>query len=181
MGSLFFAVGILLVLNLHNMLVTRVCPLNGVRPQVRLGRRRHCLAGNGIGALLAAAALQVTRFKDTIWRRWQGSARRKLGDGPASLFVLGIFCGFFVAFAVLVGAKFERGSLPRSSMYGWLSQLLSLCGFEHIVADMFYLSCYAMGAGADALAVVKVLVSVSAGNLAGGLFIAWAVRRLDHK
>lgn len=180
-GSLFFAVGILLVLNLHNMLVTRVCPLMVYDHRYGWADAGIAWAGNGIGALLAAAALQVTRFKDTIWETLAGISETKLGDGPASLFVLGIFCGFFVAFAVLVGAKFERGSFAQI-FYVWLFiTAFVLCGFEHIVADMFYLSCYAMGAGADALAVVKVLVSVSAGNLAGGLFIAWAVRRLDHK
>lgn len=55
------------------------------------------------------------------------------------------------------------------------------CGFEHIVADMFYLSCYVLYFEADILSVVKVLFFVSAGNMTSGLLIACAVRCLDRK
>lgn len=42
-GSMLFATGIFLVLNLHNMLITRVCPLMGIRPQISLDGYRHLL------------------------------------------------------------------------------------------------------------------------------------------
>ena len=48
------------------------------------------------------------------------------------------------------------------------------------MADMFYISCYALNYGVQVPDVVKVLVCVTAGNIAGGLFIAWAVRELDR-
>ena len=65
-GSLFFAVGILLVLNLHNMLVTRVCPLMVYDRRYHWSDVAVAWAGNGIGTLIAAAAVQGTRFKETI-------------------------------------------------------------------------------------------------------------------
>ena len=86
-----------------------------------------------------------------------------------------------MAFAVLIGAKQEKGSFGQI-FYVWLFiTAFVYCGFEHIVADMFYLSCYALNFGSDILQVVKGLVCVTAGNLLGGLFIAWAVRKLDGK
>ena len=53
-SSLFFAVGILLVLNLHNMLVTRVCPLLVYDGRYGWGDVAIAWAGNGIGTLAVA-------------------------------------------------------------------------------------------------------------------------------
>ena len=62
-GSLFFAVGILLVLNLHNMLVTRVCPLMVYDHRYGWADAGIAWAGNGIGALLAAAGDLLRLFR----------------------------------------------------------------------------------------------------------------------
>lgn len=178
-GSLFFATGIFLVLNLHNMLFTRVCPLMVYDHQYNWQDMGIAWLGNGIGAFLAAAAVSFTRFGSTLAEAVAEIGGTKLGDSPLSLFILGILCAFFVAFAVLVGAKQQQGSFGQI-FYVWLFiTAFVFCGFEHIVADMFYISCYALNYGAHVLDVIKVLVSVTAGNIAGGLFIAWAVRELD--
>lgn len=180
-GSMFFAVGILLVLNLHNMLVTRVCPLLVYDNRYHWNDVAVAWAGNAIGTVIAAAAIQGTRFKETIREPVGRIGDIKLNDDPLSLFILGILCGFFVAFAVLIGARYTNGSFAQI-FYVWLFiTAFVFCGFEHIVADMFYLSCYAMLFGADALEVMKVLIFVTAGNLAGGVFIAWTVRRLHRQ
>ena len=55
------------------------------------------------------------------------------------------------------------------------------CGFEHIVADMFYISSYALNFGVDILEVGKVLICVTAVNLVGGVIIASVIRELDQK
>lgn len=180
-GSLFFAVGILLVLNLHNMLVTRVCPLMVYDQRYRWGDVAVAWAGNGIGTLIAAAAVQGTRFKETVREPLARICETKLQDTPLSLFILAVLCGFFVAFAVLIGARYENGSFAQI-FYVWLFiTAFVFCGFEHIVADMFYLSCGWLQLGIDGLEALKVLAFVSAGNLAGGMFIAWAVRSLDRR
>lgn len=180
-GSLFFAVGILLVLNLHNMLVTRVCPLLVYDGRYGWGDVAIAWAGNGIGTLAVAAAVQGTRFKETIREPLARISETKLQDEPLSLFILAVFCGFFVAFAVLIGARYENGSFAQI-FYVWLFiTAFVFCGFEHIVADMFYLSCCWLQFGINGLEALKVLAFVTAGNLAGGMFIAWAVRSLDQR
>lgn len=180
-GSLFFAAGIFLVLNLHNMLFTRVCPLIVYDGQYGWTDLAVTWIGNGIGTLLTAAAVSFTRFAGTISESVKKIGETKLGDSPQSLFILGAFCAFFVAFAVLIGAKQKQGSFGQI-FYVWLFiTAFVFCGFEHIVADMFYISCYGFLYGAQAGAVAKLLACVTAGNLAGGLFIAWAVRELDQK
>ena len=104
-GSLFFAAGIFLVLNLHNMLFTRVCPLIVYDGQYGWTDLAVTWIGNGIGTLLTAAAVSFTRFAGTISESVKKIGETKLGDSPQSLFILGAFCAFFVAFAVLIGAK----------------------------------------------------------------------------
>lgn len=181
LGSLFFATGILLVLNLHNMLVTRVCPLLVYDSRYHFSDVAVAWTGNGVGTVLAAGAVQLTRFRYTIQDPVARIAETKLQDGPVSLFILGVFCGFFVAFAVLIGAKYPSGSFAQI-FYVWMFiTAFVFCGFEHIVADMFYLSCYTLQTGTLLPAVLKVLFFVTAGNLAGGIFIAWAIRTLDQK
>lgn len=180
-GSLFFSTGIFLVLNLHNMLITRVCPLMVYDDKYSWADIVIAWIGNGIGTFVTAVVVYFTRFESVIREQVEKIAATKLGDTPLSLFIMGVLCAFFVAFAVLIGAKQEKGSFGQI-FYVWLFiTAFVFCGFEHIVADMFYLSCYGLNFGLDILSLVKVLVFVTAGNLAGGFFIAWAVRKLDHK
>lgn len=179
-GSLFFSTGIFLVLNLHNMLFTRVCPLK-VYGQYQWKDMGIAWIGNGVGTFVAAVAVSFTRFSDTISESVKKIGETKLSDSPESLLILGILCAFFVAFAVIVGAKQEQGSFGQI-FYVWLFiTAFVYCGFEHIVADMFYISCYALNYGAQVMDVIKVLFWVTAGNIIGGLFIAWAVKALDEK
>lgn len=179
-GSLFFSTGIFLVLNLHNMLFTRVCPLC-VYSQYGWKDMAVAWIGNGIGAFLAAVAVFFTRFGGTIGKAVKTIGETKLGDDPLSLFIMGIFCAFFVAVAVLVGAEQEKGSFAQI-FYVWLFiTAFVYCGFEHIVADMFYVSCYALNYSVQAADIVKVLICVTAGNIAGGLFLAWAVKALRRE
>ena len=117
-GSMFFAAGILLVLNLHNMLYTRICPLIIYDGQYTWKDALIGWAGNGIGALLAAAAVSFTRIWDTLGGSVKRIGEMKLDDSPASLFIMGIFCAFFVTFAVLVSAKQKQGSFAQI-FYVW--------------------------------------------------------------
>ena len=58
-GSLFFATGIFLVLNLHNMLFTRVCPLK-VYGQYQWKDMGIAWIGNAVGTFVAAVAVSFT-------------------------------------------------------------------------------------------------------------------------
>ena len=179
--SLFFATGILLVLNLHNMLVTRVCPLKVYDGSYGWGDIAIAWIGNGIGTAIAALAVHFTRFEAGIRNSVESIGNVKLSDDPLSLFILGIFCALFVAFAVLIGAKQEKGSFAQIFYVWHFITAFVFCGFEHIVADMFYISSYVLMFGAEIMDIVKVLVFVSAGNLVGGLGCAWLIKRLDKQ
>lgn len=179
--NLFFATGILLVLNLHNMLFTRVCPLKVYDGSYGWGDMVIAWIGNGIGTLIVAALIHFTRFEAGIQNSIESIGNVKLSDSPLSLFILGIFCALFVALAVLVGARQEKGSFAQI-FYVWLFiTAFVFCGFEHIVADMFYISFYVLIFGAQVADILKVLIFVTAGNMVGGLGCAWLIRRLDEQ
>ena len=180
-GSLFFSTGIFLVLNLHNMLITRVCPLSVYDHSYGWKDIGISWVGNGIGTLISAVIIFFSRFNSLIQESVRTIGETKLNDTPQSMFILGILCAWFVAFAVLIGAKQERGSFAQI-FYVWLFiTAFVFCGFEHIVADMFYISSYALNFGVDLLEVGKVLICVTAGNLVGGVIIASVIRELDQK
>ncbi len=65
-GSLFFSTGIFLVMNLHNMLVTRVIPLMVYSGEYSWADVVIAWCGNGIGAAAAAGVVYCTRFNETI-------------------------------------------------------------------------------------------------------------------
>lgn len=129
-GSLFFAVGILLVLNLHNMLVTRVCPLLVYDGRYSWGEVAIAWAGNGIGTLAVAAAVQGTRFKETIREPLARISETKLQDGPLSLlFWLCSAASLWpLPFSSAPGMKMAL--LPRTSMCGFLSPPLYSAGLS---------------------------------------------------
>src|SRR5699024_2865635 len=65
-GSMFFATGIFLVLNLHNMLITRVCTLMVYDHKYHWSDIGISWVGNGLGTLIAALVVYFTRFESVI-------------------------------------------------------------------------------------------------------------------
>lgn len=180
-ASLFFSTGILLVLNLHNMLLTRVWPMTVYNGSYRLSDSVIAWVGNGIGTILVAVLIHFTRFEKGILEKIEGIGKTKLSDDPASLIILGVFCAMFVAFAVFVGGVKQKNGSFAQIFYVWLFiTAFVFCGFEHIIADMYYLSVYILNFGALPMDVAKALICVTVGNLIGGGFVGYAVRKLEE-
>lgn len=167
-GSLFFASGIFLVVNFHNLLFTRVCPMAVFSGEYGMRDMIIAWIGNGIGAAFIAVLGHFSRFESVIAKRIQTIGEIKLSDSVASLFVMGFFCAVLVAVAVIAGVRQKQGSFAQI-FYIWLFiTAFVFAGFEHIVADMYYLTAYGLIYGVEFLAVFKVLIFVTAGNIAGG-------------
>ena len=77
-----------LVLNLHNMPITRVCPLMVYDPQYHWTDIGISWIGNGLGTLAAALIVYFTRFETVISNSVKTIAETKLSDTPQSLFLL---------------------------------------------------------------------------------------------
>ena len=176
-GALFFATGIFLVFNFCNMLVTRVCPLTAATREYGAGDIAVAWIGNGIGAALVATIGHFCRFEAKIADKLAPIAEGKLADTPLSLFIMGFFCAVFVSYAVLLGKKHAAGSFAQIFYVWLLITAFVFGGYDHIVANMYYLAAYSWAFGADWLMIGKVLLFVTLGNLAAGLLIGFAERK----
>lgn len=96
------------------------------------------LIGNFIGACSVGFILRYTRIYDKIYEKSLILANTKLNDNILSIFILSIFCGLLMYFAV-------NGFKKQTDFGKYLVVYLSvavfiLCGFEHCIANMYYFS-----------------------------------------
>lgn len=89
----------------------------------------------------------------------------KVDDSLGSLFLLGIFCGALMYIAV---EGYKQTKNPVILFMGVATFIL--CGFEHCIADMFYISVASMWSGRALLCIAV----ISLGNAAGGMLIPLA-------
>lgn len=187
LGGLSFTLGLFLVLSAGAELFTGNClmvmgPLSGRFSWGRLVRSWVVvLAGNLVGALLAAALVLAADVSSANGGA-VGQAAIAVAEGKVALdwgvaFARGVLCNLLVCLAVWVGHaatsvtdKFFSAVLPVMAFMA--------CGFEHCVANMFFLP-YALmlqatGAAAGSVDVAGALGNLSAatlGNVVGGVLL----------
>lgn len=170
-ATLFFATGIFLVFNFSNMLFTRVCPLMAATKEYNVIDLTVTWFGNAVGAFLTATLCHFCRFEGKILDRLQPLVEAKLSDTPVSLFIMGIICAIFVSYAVFLGRKYPLGSFPQIFFVWLLITAFVYGGYDHIVANFYYLSAYGWAFKVPVLEFAKVIFFVTAGNIAGGILI----------
>lgn len=170
-ASLFFATGIFLVFNFNNMLFTRVCPLTAATGEYKPIDWLCAWVGNAVGAFLVASIAHFSRFEGKIAERLQSVGQMKLDDSFISLVIMGFFCAVLVSYAVLIGKKFKAGSFPQIFFVWLFITAFVFCGFDHIVANMYYISAYSLAFGVQPLKIILSLAAVTIGNIIGGLLI----------
>lgn len=96
------------------------------------------LIGNFIGACSVGFILRYTRIYDKIYEKYLILANTKLNDNILSIFILSIFCGLLMYFAVN-GFKKQTDFGKYLVVYLGVAVFI-LCGFEHCIANMYYFS-----------------------------------------
>lgn len=96
------------------------------------------LIGNFIGACSVGFILRYTRIYDKIYEKSLILANTKLNDNILSIFILSIFCGLLMYFAVN-GFKKQTDFGKYLVVYLGVAVFI-LCGFEHCIANMYYFS-----------------------------------------
>lgn len=96
------------------------------------------LIGNFIGACSVGFILRYTRIYDNIYEKALSLANIKLSDSLISIFILSIFCGLLMYFAVN-GFKKQTDFGKYLVVYLGVAVFI-LCGFEHCIANMYYFS-----------------------------------------
>ena len=96
------------------------------------------LIGNFIGACSVGFILRYTRIYDNIYEKSLILANAKLNDNILSIFILSIFCGLLMYYAVN-GFKKQTDFGKYLVVYLGVAVFI-LCGFEHCIANMYYFS-----------------------------------------
>lgn len=126
--------------------------------------------GNLAGTWLAAMGVLCSRIAG-ISETAKTLCETKVADDLSSLFLLGVFCGALMYIAV-EGYKQTKNPIILFMGVG----TFILCGFEHCIADMFYISLAGMWSGRALICIVV----ISLGNALGAMFIPLA-KKLPEK
>ena len=136
-GALFFTTGLFLVLTRgYNLYTGKIAYFFDVDKKGKF-EIISIWFGNLIGSLLFSTFFRFTAKYDTVLEKINNINSSKLSQGHLSAFLLAIFCGLIIFFAV---ENFKTNPHEIGKYLGMilLIPLFILCGFEHCVANMFY-------------------------------------------
>lgn len=167
-GSLLFSLGLFAIVQFGFGLYTGKVGYIPLRKPAYLLECLFTIIGNAIGTFLDAFLLRQTRIFSAISEKAMASVDTKLGDGYLSMFVLAIFCGMLMFLAVDNAriSRAEGGHIEKTVGVIFCVMVFILCGFNHCIADMFYL--FLTNRIVDAGAYLPLVIL---GNSLGGMLI----------
>lgn len=122
--------------------------------------------GNLVGTFCSAAVLCMTRIGSAITEKAASICQIKLNDSVGSILVLSFFCNILIYIAV-DGFKNNPHEVGKYLALFFGVVVFILCGFEHCVANMFYIS----AAKAWSARAFYYLLIMTVGNGLGGVFV----------
>lgn len=166
-GAFMFSLGLFAVCTLkYNLFTGKVGYLfcNDVKTYLP-----WCLmvwVGNLVGSIIVAELVRLTRVAPGIIEKSTKLVQVKADDTLISLFVLGIFCNIMVVHAV---DQYLNNPHEIGKYLGIIMSIMVfiLCGFEHCIADMFYIQMARMWNSQTIIA----LIVITLGNVVGGILI----------
>ncbi|OXZ36252.1 formate/nitrite transporter family protein [Finegoldia magna] len=166
-GAFMFSLGLFAVCTLkYNLFTGKVGYLfcNDVKTYLP-----WCLmvwVGNLVGSIIVAELVRLTRVAPGIIEKSTKLVQVKADDSLISLFVLGIFCNIMVVHAV---DQYLNNPHEVGKYLGIIMSIMVfiLCGFEHCIADMFYIQMARMWNSQTIIA----LIVITLGNVLGGILI----------
>lgn len=136
------------------------------------------LLGNILGAAAAAYGVRLSRIGAQLRVNVHSSVLLKVNDSLFSSFILAVFCGVLMFIAVEGFRRCcEKGYTAVAPIMVMLPvAVFILCGFDHSVADMYYLFLFGFEAR-----FIPYLLIVIFGNSVGGMLIPLALRVFDDR
>ena len=173
LGSFIFSLGLILICNFDYYLFTgKVCYLVVDETDTFKNKLINLvigIIGNFIGCIVVGLVIRFIFHKpDTpnlLFASLNNTVETKLNYPWYTMIILGIFCGFFIYFAV-EGFKKIENPIGKYVVLILCIGAFIICGFEHCVANMFY---YALN-GTFTLKMVLATIYCIIGNSIGGLF-----------
>jgi len=129
--------------------------------------------GNFIGAIIVALMLKNSGHYDnqlyleTVLK----IAKTKASYDLIKAFILGIFCNILVCMAVLISFSVKH-SISKIAVIFIPIFLFIILGFEHSIANMYYLIAGYLNNGIGLKAMLHNLIPVTLGNIIGGMGFA---------
>ena len=149
-------------------------------------------AGNLAGSLLAMAIVYLSNLQGMnggeVGNAFVSVAAGKVALEPVTLFFKAVLCNILVCLAVWIGFSSKTTADKVLGILLPISAFVA-CGFEHCVANMFFLPMGLVlnGVGFGAAGAVTLggvaynLVLATAGNIVGGLLVGLAYWFVYHK
>lgn len=157
-GAIFFATGLLIILNFKLELFTGKAGLL-VNKQIKPAKLIEIWFGNFIGTFIISAGVCIA--DPDLCAGAIKIVQARLAAGTFGMLWHGFLCGLLMYAAVTIFNKTNNPIYPIMCVTTFI-----LVGSNHIVADMFYLWC-----GMTSLRDAQILIPVTIGNLLGCITI----------
>ena len=181
MGAFVFPVGLILVICTGSELFTGDCLMAMAVADKKLHLfsmvKTLCLVyiGNLIGSLfvvfLSFAGNLPGMFDGRLGEAMIKTASSKAALSPGVSFTKGILCNILVCAAVLVAMRTKEITGKMFAAY-FPVMLFVLCGFEHSIANMYFIPMGQLLGGIDIALFLNNLIPVTLGNIVGGVAFA---------
>lgn len=165
-GSALFSLGLFAIIQFGYGLYTGKIGYVPLRKPAYLLECLFTLLGNAAGTFFDAILLRQTRFSAALIEKSAASVEVKTGDSLWSAFVLAIFCGILM-FTAVDNARLSNangGHVEKTIGTMLCIMVFILCGFNHCIADMFYI--FLSGSLTQAAAYLPIVIL---GNSVGGM------------
>lgn len=179
LASLVFPMGLILVILLKTELFTGnsllVIPLINKKISIKSLLLNWLLVyiGNFIGSVILSLLIYKSGSltNETLINTFISIANKKVSYSFINLFILGILCNMLVCTAVFLGVT-SKNIIDKIFVIFIPIFLFVLLGFEHSVANMFYLSIASLLGKLNFInLLVHNLLPVTLGNIVGGVLI----------
>lgn len=165
-GSALFSLGLFAIIQFGFGLYTGKIGYVPLRKPAYLSECLFTLLGNALGTFIDAILLRQTRIFTAISEKAAASVDVKTGDSLVSAFILAIFCGILM-FTAVENARLSNaagGHVEKTVGTMLCIMVFILCGFNHCIADMFYI--FLTGTLGEAAAYLPIVI---VGNSLGGM------------
>ena len=135
--------------------------------------------GNFVGCLILSLIFVWAGASGTA-DYFAGFIGNKLAIPAGQMFFRAVLCNFFVCLGVLCGIKL-KSEVAKFLMIVMCISGFVVSGFEHCVANMgIFVTAGCLVPGVSIGAMVKSMIIVTLGNMAGGaLLLAWPLRKMS--
>ncbi len=176
LGSFLFSFGLFTIIQYGFALYTGKVGYIPERKPSYIKEVLATFAGNAVGTGIAALMISYARIGDAVHQSAVKAMETKTGDTVISQIILGIFCGLLMYLAVENSKVCRTNGYDISMVFGTVMPIMIfiLCGFNHSVADCFYM--YMAGISGKSIIYI---VTVFLANAVGGMIVPLMKKLFD--